>query len=174
MQQQLLCSVWPARSGTQISVSGNACVEPTIFIIVERIKLITVPSLRVITFFSCLGQCIDPCMTMCGFSGTWWFTLHFNGTEVCDSACVGSEQRGGSIRDLRALLGGGRGSQLLWRDAEGARPVGDLLRPDSGLHPGAHHPVAAAGPSHPMQTPFRGDNRRVLAGPPPHQVTETE
>lgn len=50
--------------------------------------------------------------------------------------------------------------------------MGDLLHPDGGLRLGPHHPVAPAGPAPPTQRPLRGDNRRVLAGPPPHQVTE--
>lgn len=50
--------------------------------------------------------------------------------------------------------------------------MGDLLRPDGGLRLGPGHPVAPAGPALPAQKPLRGDNRRVLAGPPPHQVTE--
>lgn len=50
--------------------------------------------------------------------------------------------------------------------------MGDRLRSDGGLRHGPHHPPAAAGSALPAQTPVRGDNRRVLAGPPPHQVTE--
>ncbi len=50
--------------------------------------------------------------------------------------------------------------------------MGDLLRPDGGLRLGPGHPVAPAGPALPTQRQLRGDNRRVLAGPPPHQVTE--
>lgn len=49
--------------------------------------------------------------------------------------------------------------------------MGDLLRPDGGLRRGPHHAAAPAGPALP-QEPLRGDHRRVLPGPPPHQVTE--
>lgn len=83
-----------------------------------------------------------------------------------------SERWNGSVRDCRTLLSGRRGGRLLRRDAEGACSVGHLLYPDGGLRRGPHHPVAAAGPSLPTQRLLRGDNRRVLAGPPPHQVTE--
>lgn len=50
--------------------------------------------------------------------------------------------------------------------------MGDLLRADGGVRGGPYHPAAPAGPALPTQRPLWGDNRRVLAGPPPHQVTE--
>lgn len=50
--------------------------------------------------------------------------------------------------------------------------MGDLLCSDSSLRSGPHHPVAPAGPALSTQKLLRGDNRRVLSGPPPHQVTE--
>lgn len=116
-----------------------------------------------------LSWCIDLYRGGVGFQALF-FTSDV--TEVCNYVCVCSERWGASVRDRRALLGGRRGSQLLRRDAEGARLVGDLLRTDGGLRPGPHHPVAAAGPALPTQRPLRGNNGRVLAGPPPHQVTE--
>lgn len=50
--------------------------------------------------------------------------------------------------------------------------MGDRLLPDGSLCLGAHHPVSSAGPTLPKQRQLRGDYRRVLAGPAPHQVTE--
>lgn len=83
-----------------------------------------------------------------------------------------SEQWSCSFRDRRALLSNRRGGQLLRRGDEGASVVGDLLRSDSSLRSRPHHPVAPAGPALPAQKLLRGDNRRVLSGTPPHQVTE--
>lgn len=50
--------------------------------------------------------------------------------------------------------------------------MGDLLRADGGVRSGPPHPPAPADPALQTQRPLRRDHGRVLARPPPHQVTE--
>lgn len=50
--------------------------------------------------------------------------------------------------------------------------MGHLLRPDGRVRPGAGGAAAAAGAALPVARPRRRDHGRVVAGAPPHQVTE--
>lgn len=110
-------------------------------------------------------------MSGAGLPGISLPEMILRSASICPiSPC--SEQRSGSVRDRRTLLSSRRGGRLLRRDAEGAHHVGHLLRPDGRLRRGPHHPVAPAGASLSTQRPVRGDNRRVVTSPPPHQVTE--
>lgn len=84
---------------------------------------------------------------------------------------LSSERRDSRVRDLWALLICRRGIWLCcWRAAEGAPSLGHLLCPDGRLCCGTPHPAPPPVLSSPRPVPR--DHWWVLAGPPPHQVTE--
>lgn len=82
-----------------------------------------------------------------------------------------SDRWRGALRGRGTLLGSRCGSRLLQRDSQRARSLGHLLHSHGGLCLGPPHPAALTRPALPTSRPLWRDHRRVLAGPPPHQVT---